>query len=55
MGIEVALMWLGIAIAGGFVADKGVELWKHSSTLDADKYEACVKNADSVKECRNLE
>lgn len=55
MGIEIVLMWIGISIAGGFVVDKSVDLWKHSKTLGADKYESCVTNAESVKECRNLE
>ena len=55
MGIEIALMWIGIGLAGGFAVDRGVDLWKHSNTIEADKYASCVKNAESVKECRNLE
>jgi hypothetical protein len=55
VGIEIVLMWIGIGIAGGFVVDKSVDLIKHSKTIGSDKYESCVKNAESVKECRNLE
>jgi hypothetical protein len=55
MGIEIVIMWIGLGLVGGFVVDKGVGLYKHNDNNDVAMYEACVKYAKEVKECRNLE
>jgi len=55
MGLEIIFLYLGLAAAGAFTANKGVELWKHSSSIGADKYSACVKASEDPRTCRTLE
>lgn len=55
MGIEIALMYLGLAIAGAFAVDKGVELVKHGQTIDADRYHSCMEATKDARQCRGLE
>ncbi len=55
MGLELVLLYLGLAVAGVFSVNKGVELYKHSETLQADRYNSCVKHASEIRECRSLE
>jgi hypothetical protein len=55
VGIELALMWIGISIAGAFAVDKSVDLYKHSKTVGADKYESCLRYTKKAKACRGLE
>jgi hypothetical protein len=55
MGIEILVMWIVIASAGAFGVNKAVDLWKHGSALDADRYAQCVKHAETVRDCRTLE
>jgi hypothetical protein len=53
--MELVLLYIALAAAGGFGVSKGVELWKHSDTIEADKYASCVKYAEEVRHCRGLE
>jgi hypothetical protein len=55
MGVELVLLYIGLAIAGAFSIDKGVDMYKHSKTINADKFNSCVQYADSIRECRGLE
>lgn len=55
MGVEIVLLWLGIAIASAFAVDKGVELVKHGQTLDADRYHSCVSATKDARQCRGME
>jgi hypothetical protein len=55
MGIELVILWIGIAAAAGFGVNKGVELIKHSNSIDADKYNSCVSAAKDPRACRTLE
>lgn len=49
------LLYVALAAAGAFGVSKGVDVYKHSETLDADRYASCVKHAEEVRECRGLE
>jgi hypothetical protein len=53
--MEILITYVVIAIAGAFATNKVVEVYKHSETLDADRYASCVKHAEEVRECRGLE
>ena len=55
MGIEIALLWLGVAIAGAFTVNKGVELKKKDMQVTSEKYQSCVEHAKKVSECEGLE
>jgi len=53
--MELILLYIALAGAGAFGVSKTVDLYKHSETLTADRYASCVKYAESVRDCRNLE
>jgi hypothetical protein len=53
--MEILITYVVIALAGAFATNKVVEVYKHSETLDADRYASCVKHAEEVRECRGLE
>lgn len=55
MGVEIVLVWLGVAVAGAFGVNKSVELWKHSDTISADKYNSCITATKDARQCRGLE
>lgn len=55
MGIEVVLLWIGLSIAGAYGVNKATDVYRHNVTIEADKYNSCVKHAQEVRECRNLE
>lgn len=55
LGLEMVLLYLGLAAAGAFGVSKGVELYKHSETLDADRYSACIEATKEARQCRGLE
>jgi hypothetical protein len=55
VGLELILLYLGLAVAGGFAVDKGVELIKHSSSIEADKYNSCLEATKDARQCRTLE
>lgn len=49
------MLYLGLAAAGAFGVSKGVNLYKHSETLDADRYAACINATKDARQCRGLE
>lgn len=55
MVVELFVVYVVIAIAGAFAVDKGVELKKTDLAMESQKYAACVKAADNVTQCTNLE
>jgi hypothetical protein len=55
MGLEIVILYIGLGLVGAFGVNKGVEVYKHHNNTDVAFYEACVKHAKEVKECRNLE
>lgn len=55
IGIDLIIMYIALGGFGLFGVNKVVDLAKHSMTIEADKYSSCTKNAESVRECRNLE
>jgi len=55
MVIELFAVYLVVAIAGVWAVDKGVELKKTDLAMESQKYTACVKAAENVAQCTNLE
>lgn len=55
MGVELVLLWLGVAIAGAYGVDKTVEVYKHSMTIEADKFNSCLTATKDARQCRGLE
>ena len=55
MGIELIGLYIVLAITGAFAANKGVQLYKISETIEADKYGHCIEATQDASECRGLE
>jgi len=53
--MELVILYIALAGAGAFGVSKGVDLWKHSDTIEADKYAACIAATESARQCRGLE
>lgn len=52
--LELAIIYIGVALASAFAVAKTVDAYKHTTYTDVEKYQACVKAADNVRECREL-
>lgn len=55
MGLELIGLYLVLAIAGAFSINKGVELYKHSEVIEADKFHSCIEATKDARQCRGLE
>jgi hypothetical protein len=55
MGLEIVFLYVGLAIAGAFGVNKAVEVYKHSMTIEADKFNSCLTATKDARQCRNLE
>ncbi len=55
MGIELVILYIVLASAGAFGVNKAVDLYKHSNTIEADKYSSCMAATKDARACRNLE
>lgn len=53
--MELILLYVALAAAGAFGVSKGVDLWKHDETLQADRYAACIEATKDARQCRGLE
>jgi hypothetical protein len=55
MGLEIIGIYILISVVGTFSASKVTEVYKHSQTLDADRYAACIEATKEARQCRGLE
>jgi hypothetical protein len=55
MGVDIIVLYVALAVASLFATNKAVDVYKHSETLDADRYSTCVQATKDARQCRGLE